>query len=208
MTRKPVVVVLHGPSGVGKDTVIDELRKRCGVHRATSTTSRLPRKGEVDGIHYHFVTPEAFEAKIAAGDFLEHAWVYEAWKGLEWPEVLGPLGRGQDLVIRTDVQGARTWRGRLEGAITVILVPEDVGALRERLAERGSETEAEVEKRIAEFDAEMADAPNNDYIVKNHKGAADTAVAELAAIIERERANPARPAPRLLVEVPGKASGR
>lgn len=208
MSRKPVVVVLHGPSGVGKDTVIDELRKRCGVHRATSTTSRPPRGDEVDHVHYHFVTEKEFEAKVAAGDFLEHARVYDDWKGLEWPEVVGPLERQQDLVIRTDVQGARTWRERLEGAVTVILVPEDVAALRERLARRGSESQAEVEKRLAEFDAEMADAPNNDYVVRNHKGAVQDAVAELAAIIERERANPARPAPRLLLQVPEKARGR
>lgn len=195
--RRPVAIVLHGPSGAGKDTVIDALRARCGIHRPTSSTSRAPRKGERDGVHYHFLSREAFEGKIAHGDFIEYADVYGDWKGLERGEVERPLAEGRDVIIRTDVQGARTWRARLAGAVTVLLVPEHLDAVRERLAARGSDDEAAVHRRLAEFDAEIADAPNNDYVVANHNGRADEAVAELLRIIERERANAARPTPRL-----------
>lgn len=196
-TSRPVAIVLHGPSGVGKDTVIDALRARCGIHRPTSSTSRVPREDERDGVHYHFLSREEFERKIARGDFVEYADVYGDWKGLERQEVERPLAEGRDIIIRTDVQGARTWRERLEGAVTVLLVPEHLEAVRARLAARGSDDEAAVARRLAEFDAEIADAPNNDYVVANHDGRADDAVAEMLGIIARERTNASRPAPRL-----------
>ncbi|MGH2626292.1 MAG: guanylate kinase, partial [Anaerolineales bacterium] len=114
MSTTPVVIVIHGPSGVGKDTVIDRLRERANVHRATSTTSRPPRHYEEDGVHYHFVSDLDFRHKIEAGDFIEHARVYDQWKGVERREIEEPLSRGEDVIIRTDVQGARTWREKLE----------------------------------------------------------------------------------------------
>ncbi|MCS7295578.1 MAG: guanylate kinase [Chloroflexota bacterium] len=201
MTRKPVVIVLHGPSGVGKDTVIARLRERLGIRRATSSTTRPPRPGEVDGIDYHFLDRDTFLRKVEAGEFLEFAEVYGDLKGLERRELEEPLARGEDVIIRTDVQGARWWRQALEGAVFVLLVPEDIDALRRRLEGRNSEDPASLAKRLAEFDEEVADAPNNDYVVVNREGALDETVDELAAIIERERANPARPAPRIRWEV-------
>jgi guanylate kinase len=203
---RPLVIVLHGPAGVGKDSVIDALRERTGIHRATSTTSRKRRRGERDGAHYYFVPEEEFIRRKDAGAFLEHARVYDDWKGLERSEVEGPLSRGEDLIIRTDVQGARTWRKRLQGAVYVLLVPQDAGAAREelvaalrsRLHGRKTEDAESIERRIQEFDEEMADAPNNDYVVVNREGALAEAVAELERIIEKERANPERPPARLI----------
>ncbi|MGE5594432.1 MAG: guanylate kinase [Hyphomicrobiales bacterium] len=194
---RPVVLVLHGPSGVGKDTVIDLLRERTGIHRATSSTSRPMRPDEVDGDHYHFYTVEEFERKRAAGEFAESAIVYGDWKGLERREIEEPLARGEDVIIRTDVQGARTWRQKLEGAVFVFLTAEDREALRERLVGRGTEDEASLAARIAELEAELADIENNDYVVVNRHGQPEQTVAELQRIIERERCNAARPAPRL-----------
>ena len=197
MSRRPLVIVLHGPSGVGKDTVIDMLRDRTGIHRATSSTSRAPRDDERDGNHYHFFSRDEFERKIARGDFAEWATVYGDYKGLERDEVEGPLSRGEDVIIRTDVQGAKTWREKLDGAIFVFLNAEDQDALRERLRRRGSEDDASVATRLAEFEAEMADLPNNDYVIQNHEGEIERAVLEIEAIIDGERRNPARPAARL-----------
>lgn len=194
MSGGPLVLVLHGPSGVGKDSVIDELRRRTGIHRATSTTSRPPRPGEEDGVHYHFVTAAEFERRIAVGDFLEHARVYGDWKGLERTEVLDPLESGQDVIIRTDVQGARRWRQVLEGAVYVFLMAEDRETLRARLMGRGSEDGESLARRLAELEEELADMDNNDYIVVNREGQMDAAVEEIAAIIVRERHNPARTA--------------
>ena len=198
MKTRPLVIVLHGPSGVGKDSVIDLLRERTGIHRATSSTSRRPRENERDGNHYHFLSAIEFERKINAGAFAEWAKVYSDYKGLERAELEGPLARGEDVIIRTDVQGAQTWRKRLEGAIFVFLMAEDREALRARLIGRGSEDSVSIERRIAELEAELDDSENNDYIVYNRHGELAEAVREIEEIIERERRNPSRPAARLI----------
>jgi len=195
---RPLVIVLHGPSGVGKDSVIDLLRERTGIHRATSSTSRRPRENERDGNHYHFLSAIEFERKINAGAFAEWAKVYSDYKGLERAELEGPLARGEDVIIRTDVQGSQTWRKRLEGAIFVFLMAEDREALRARLIGRGSEDSVSIERRIAELEAELDDIENNDYIVYNRHGELTDAVREIEEIIERERRNPSRPDARLI----------
>lgn len=191
---RPLIVVLHGPSGVGKDTVIARLRQRTGIHRATSSNSRPMREGEEDGVDYHFFSREQFEQKIEAGDFLEHASVYDDYKGLERQEVEAPLAEGRDVLIRTDLQGARTLRGLLRGAVFVLLRAESREALRARLTARESETPETLARRLAEVDEELADAPNNDYVVVNREGALEEAVDELIRIIDRERGNPEREA--------------
>ena len=191
---RPLIVVLHGPSGVGKDSVIARLRERTGIHRATSSNSRPMREGEARGVDYHFFSREEFEQKINAGDFLEHASVYDDYKGLERQEVEAPLARGKDVLIRTDLQGARTLRGLLRGAVFVLLRAESREALRARLTARESETPETLARRLAEVDEELADAPNNDYVVVNREGALEEAVDELVRIIERERGNPEREA--------------
>lgn len=197
-TKKPVVVILHGPSGVGKDTVIDRLRQRTGIHRALSSTTRPRRPDEAGDGHYHFMARDEFEERLGRGEFLEHAEVYGDLKGLERSEVLPYLARGEDVVIRTDVQGARTWRERLPAAVTVFLMADDRETLRQRLIDRATEDPAALERRLAELDEELADLPNNDYVVVNRDGAADEAAAELALIIERERSNFLRPRPALV----------
>ncbi|MGE0598072.1 MAG: guanylate kinase [Dehalococcoidia bacterium] len=198
MSARPLIIVLHGPSGVGKDSVIDRLRERTGIRRATSSTSRPPREDEANGDHYHFMTKRQFEKKIKNGDFAEWALVYGDYKGLERSELVNPLSRGEDVIIRTDVQGARTWREKLEGAIFVFLMAEDRETVRARLISRGSESNAAVALRAAELEEELADIENNDYVVHNHHGQLEAAVDEIEAIIERERENPGRPAARLI----------
>ena len=199
MTRPPLVIVIHGPSGVGKDTIIDRLRERTHIQRATSTTNRPPRHYEEEGVHYHFVDDAEFQRKVQAGEFIEHARVYDQWKGVERREIEGPLARGDDVIIRTDVQGARTWREKLEGAVFIFLMAEDRESLTQRLTSRGSEDERSLAVRIAEFDAEVADIDNNDYVVVNRHGRLEDAIEELVAIIESERQRPKRQPPRLRV---------
>lgn len=197
MKVRPLVIVLHGPSGVGKDTVIDMLRERTGIHRATSSTSRLPRENEVDGNHYHFLSEIQFEQKIRAGEFAEWARVYDDYKGLERREVEEPLREGRDVIIRTDVQGARTWRERLDGAVFIFLMAEDREVLRSRLSSRGSEDAGSLARRIAELEEELADIENNDYVVYNRHGELEQAVTEIARIIAAEKEKPGRRAVRL-----------
>ena len=190
--RRPLIVVLHGPSGAGKDSVIAGLRARVDIARAVSSNSRPRREGEREGVDYRFLTRERFEAKIAAGEFIEHAEVYGDLKGLERSALEAPLAEGLDVLVRTDLQGARRLRGLLRGAVFVLLTAESREALRMRLAARRSESAASLARRLAEVDAELADAPNNDYVVVNREGALDEAVAEIERIIERERRNPGR----------------
>jgi guanylate kinase len=178
--------------------VIDLLRQRTGIRRATSSTSRAPRDDEANGDHYHFMTRREFKKKIDAGDFAEWAKVYGDYKGLERTELEGPLGRGEDVIIRTDVQGARTWREKLEGAVFIFLMAEDRETVRARLIQRGSESSAALAIRVAEVEAELADIDNNDYVVHNRHDELEAAVEEIESIIERERANPLRPGARLL----------
>jgi guanylate kinase len=203
----PVVLVLHGPSGVGKESVIAGLQRAIPIHRATSTTDRAPRPGERDGVDYHFVTTEEFERRIREGAFAEHARVYGDWKGLERREIEGPIQVGRDVIIRTDVQGARTWRERLEGAVSVVIVAvaHDLDAeqhrsvTRERIIGRDGKLPPEVlSTRLNEVDEEIADLPNNDYVVVNGEDGLEDAVAEILEIIERERMNPSRPRPRFV----------
>ena len=189
---RPLIIVLHGPSGVGKDSVIAELRERTGIHRATSSNSRPPRQGERQGVDYHFLSSEEFQRKIDAGDFIEHARVYGDFKGLERRELEAPLAEDRDVLIRTDLQGARTLRTLLRGAVFVLLTAESREALHQRLTARESETASTLARRLAEVDEELADAPNNDYVVVNREGALEDTVDELVGIIERERINPAR----------------
>ena len=188
----PLILVLHGPSGVGKDSVIARLRERTGIHRATSSNSRPMREGEHQGVDYHFLSREEFQRKIDAGDFIEHAHVYGDFKGLEQGELEGPLARGEDVLIRTDLQGARALRGMLRGAVFVLLTAESREALRARLTARQSEDAESLARRLAEVDEELADAPNNDYVVENREGGLDDAVDELVRIVQRERVNPNR----------------
>ncbi len=195
--NRPVVIVLHGPSGVGKDSIIDRLRERTGIHRATSSTSRAPREGEVDGVSYHFLSTPEFEAKIANGEFAEFARVYDDWKGVERREIEPYLEDGQDVIIRTDVQGARKWRERLEGGVFVFLMAESREVLRQRLINRNTENGSSLRRRLKELEAELQDRPNNDYVIINRDGQVDLAVHELESIIERERCNESRSVPRL-----------
>jgi guanylate kinase len=225
VSKKPLVLVLHGPAGVGKDSLVNELRKTTDIQRATSSTSRAPREGERDHVDYHFLTEAQFQEEIAAGKFVEHAIVYGEFKGVHTDEVRRHLDAGEDLIIRTDVQGARTWRRKLDGAVYLFLMPggpawthgsllhvgdqslvglaseiEDIRKqLRERLLERGSESGTSLDLRLAEIDEEIADIPNNDYVVVNRKGALGDAVRAMKEIIERERANPERKPARLMV---------
>jgi len=208
VTKKPVVLVLHGPAGAGKDAVINQLRKRTGIKRATSTTTREPRAGEKDGVDYYFLSREEFERGVEAGEFCEWANVYGDLKGVRRTEVEGPLARGEDLIIRTDVQGARSWREQLRGAVFVFIMADDPATLRRRLEERQSETENTMAARRAGLEEELADVPNNDHTVVNRQGHLAEAVDELQRIVEAVRADEEREPPRLLGPVPRDQNSR
>jgi guanylate kinase len=194
-----LVLIVHGPGGAGKDAVVDELRDRLGFVRPTSSTSRPMRDDEVNGDHYHFYAHEAFQQLIDAGAFIEWADVQDYRKGIERDKFLPLLESGRDLVIRTDVQGAKMWKRMLDGAVSILLRPESPERLEAQLHQRG-DSEQEIAVRLREYPADVAPGPHNDYTVVNLFGQLDNTVRVVAAIARFERFNPDRPRVRLRAE--------
>ena len=191
--RRRLLVVLSGPSGTGKDSVIARLRERRDGFRVPVTmTTRAPRPGERDGRDYIFVSEEEFERRIDAGELLEHARVYGRLYGVPRSELRRAL-EGADAIVRVDVQGAATLRARLPGALLVYLEPDSPGRLEERLRARG-EAEEEIDRRLRAAEAEDGRREHFDHVLRNVEGDLDATVDGLLAIIERERSRPERPA--------------
>jgi guanylate kinase len=187
MTNKktPLLVVIHGPSGVGKDSVINQLIKEPNIRRAITTTTRLPRKNEKNGSDYYFITQSEFEKQIQNGNFIEHAQVYEDLKGLETQELQRCIAAGGTTIIRTDLQGAKFWR-TLSGKIIIILLTLEESLLRERLRARGSETTLQLEKRLAKAQEEQALSDLNNYVILNPEGQLTSTITTIKNIIRTE----------------------
>ncbi|GJP73652.1 hypothetical protein CLOP_g4347 [Closterium sp. NIES-67] len=193
---QPLVVVISGPSGVGKDAVIKCLQEaRPDVHFVVTATSRQRRAGEVDGVDYIFVSREEFEAMRDTGELLEHAVVYGDYKGIPKKQVRDSLARGTDVVLRIDVQGAATMRTLLgSSAIFVFLVAETEHALVQRLVRRKSEPLEKLLVRVGTAREELARRAEFDYVVVNAEGQLETTVAALCSIIDAEKLRAHRPA--------------
>ncbi|MCO5609453.1 hypothetical protein L7F22_063679 [Adiantum nelumboides] len=187
---KPLVLVISGPSGVGKDAVINRLKKvRNEIHFVVTATTRPRRPGEVDGKDYFFVTREEFEAMIQSNELLEHAVVYGDFKGIPKRQVRDCLAKGFDVVLRVDVQGAATIRSILgSGAVFIFLVAESEAALVKRLVERKTETKDKLLLRIATAREELKRMSEFDYVVVNADGQLEKTVSLISHIIDAEKA--------------------
>jgi guanylate kinase len=192
----PLLVVLTGPSGAGKDTLLAHL-KSLGrpYHISVNATTREPRTGEVDGVDYYFVSHDGFRRMLEAGELLEHAVVYGQEKGVPKAPIREALEGGRDVVMRTDIQGARTIKQLLPGAITVFLAVPSEAELRRRVTKRGGDTPEQVKVRQETAQREIAAAGEFDYTVVNDSVA--RAADEIEAIMSRERERPGREAVRL-----------
>jgi guanylate kinase len=187
----PLLVVLTGPSAVGKDTLLGRLRAALpSAHFAITATTRPPRDGEKDGVDYYFYAVPQFQAMIEAGELLEHALVYGDWKGVPIAPVRAALDAGQDVLMRTDVQGARHIKSVAPGTITIFVAPPSIDELHRRLNERAADTEEQAALRLRIADEEMAAATEFDFTVVNDD--LDKCVREIVEILEHERANPGR----------------
>jgi guanylate kinase len=184
----PLLVVISGPSGVGKDTVIKRM-KELGYpfHFVVTATTRPPREGEVQGVDYIFVSKDQFLEWIDQGELLEHALVYGEYKGIPKGQVRQALASGQDVMMRVDVQGAATLRSIMPDAILVFLVAGSEEELLARLRRRGTESKEALQRRIATLREEMGRVREFDYIVVNRDGQLDRAVEQIAAIIMAEK---------------------
>jgi guanylate kinase len=189
----PLVIVLTGPSGVGKDVLINRMEEiGVPVERPATMTTRAPRAGEVEGIHHFFVDRQTFLDHVAAGELLEHAEVYGNLYGVPRKSVRQALTSGRHVVIRVDVQGAESLRSLLPGALFLSLEPETLDALRKHLLDRASETDEQIERRLAIARDEIERAGVFCRPVKNIEGDLDTTVRAVVELIERELARPER----------------
>ncbi len=183
-----MLIVLSGPSGVGKDAVLAKLRET--DHRltfVTTLTTRPIRRDEVDGRDYHFVSPEEYRKLLEGRRLLESARVYGNWYGVPRAAVEAALDRGEDVIVKVDIQGAATIREIMPRAVFVFLAPPSLGELKARLTRRLTESPADLSLRIKTAKAEMKQAALFDHVVVNHSGTIDETVAEIEEIVAAEK---------------------
>lgn len=192
--RRPRVFIISGPSGVGKDSVIDRLREReSDTHFAVTATTRPQRDGETDGIHYFFLGHEQFATWVADGEFLEFATVYGQRYGVPKSPVRAALQRGQDVVIKIDVQGAAAIRTLIPDSVGIFIAPESMDSLYLRLSARKTDDPLELARRFEEARHELLRAQEFDYIVFNETNGLLRAVDEINAIIRAVRSEIRQP---------------
>jgi guanylate kinase len=177
------LIIVSGPSGSGKTTVIGRLLKECSLplRLSVSATTRPPRPGEIDGVHYHFWTRERFEDELHKGSFLEHAEVHGNYYGTLRAEVEPYRAQGIIVLLDIDVQGAAQVRRQCKNVVTVFLQTSSLAAYEDRLRRRGTEDEAALQRRLATAQRELAHAGEYDYAVMNDN--LEEAVTQLGAIV-------------------------
>ncbi len=185
--KQPLLIVISGPSGVGKDTVIQRMKERSlPFHFVVTATSRPIRANETDGVDYFFVTHREFTEMIEKGELLEYAIVYEDYKGIPKNQVYEALASGSDVVMRVDVQGAKTIRGLYPEALLIFLSARSEDELIERLKARRTESPEDLQVRISKLQDEYAYISLFDYYVINADAQLDTTVDTIRAIIQSE----------------------
>jgi len=191
-----VLFVVSAPSGAGKTSLLRALIPTdARLRLSVSHTTRGARPGEQDGTHYHFVDRPRFEAMVAAGEFLEHARVFDNLYGTAERSVRDVLGANFDVVLEIDWQGARQVRARFPEAVSVFIVPPSVEALRQRLSGRGQDSAEIIDRRMRDARSELSHFGEYDYLVVNDDF--DEALADLRAIVGAERLRLARQQARL-----------
>jgi guanylate kinase len=181
----PKVFVITGPSGVGKGTLIRGLLERVPeLELSVSATTRAPRPGEEDGVDYHFLTPGQFEARVAAGDFVEHATYSGNRYGTLRSELERRLRSGAGVVLEIEVQGARQVRRAMPDAVAVFIAPPSRDALRARLVGRGTDSADEVDARLRTAERELESQPEFGHVVVNDR--LEEATGALVSIVRAE----------------------
>jgi guanylate kinase len=184
---QPLLIVISGPSGVGKDSVLQAMKTRgLPFHFVVTTTTRTPRPEEVDGRDYFFVSKEEFARMIDNDEFFEYAIVYKDYKGNSKKQVHDALVCGQDVVMRLDVQGAATVRKLAPEVVLIFLTTQSEKELVDRLKSRKTDTAEDLSLRIATAQQELKRAVEFDYVIVNADGSLDETVDTVIAIIRAE----------------------
>ncbi|WP_460822591.1 guanylate kinase [Lysobacter olei] len=178
--------IVAAPSGAGKSSIVNAVLARDpNIALSISFTSRQPRPGERHAEHYHFVSKDEFEAMVAAGDFFEHALVHGDWKGTARQSVEPQLNAGKDVLLEIDWQGARQVRDKVPGAVSVFILPPSREALEQRMRNRGQDSEAVIQQRLAAAREEMSHYGEFDYVIVNEHFA--VAVDEMCSVFTASR---------------------
>lgn len=184
----PRIFIISGPSGVGKDAVIEQLRDVFPLAQYVVTaTTRPMRQGEIDGVHYQFMAKEDFVAGIEADAFIENALVYENHYGVPKQPILDGLAENRDVIIKVDVKGAATLRRLIPNTISIFLAPESMEALLTRLRDRKTDDPDVLMKRFKTASLELEEVENFDYVVFNEDHQLDAAVNSIVNIVHVER---------------------
>lgn len=186
--RKGMLLIISGPSGAGKGTLIQMLTQNDSQYCfSCSVTTRAPRENEVDGVHYHFITEEEYADLLKKDAFLEHACVHDHFYGTLRKPVEEALADGKIMILDIDCQGALNVMQNTTDYVSIFIWPESFNALETRLRNRGSETEESLSKRLANARSEIEKASRYQYNIVNYHGRQQEAVAALKAIVDAEK---------------------
>ena len=185
---RQLLVVLSGPSGVGKDAILTRMREmNCPLEFITTVTTRSRRATEKDNIDYHFVSPAKFQKMIANNEFLEYANVYGNWYGVPKQPIKAALEQHQDVIIKVDIQGAKTIKRLAPQGIFIFIITPTLEELKNRLTKRQTESAFDLSLRIKTAERELEELHLFDYLVVNHRDRIDQAVADINAVIKAEK---------------------
>jgi guanylate kinase len=192
---KPMLVIISGPSGVGKDTIIEALHRRKHrppYHYVVTCTTRARRPGEIDGVSYNFLTLDQFKALRDAGELLEANEVHGHWYGTPRAGVRDALARGQHAILKIDVQGAQVVKSCIPDALLVFVVPPSLETLFQHLKARRTESADELELRQRNAALELARKDDYDHVVVNEEGDVDRTAERIDEIISHEERRESR----------------
>lgn len=184
----PLVLVISGPSGVGKDAVIASLKKSVSsFHYVVTATTRLRRSAEINGVDYYFFTQEEFFHKVKKDEFLESAEVYGNYYGVLKKEIHDALLKGETTILKVDVQGAATLKKKIPDAVFIFLMPPSIQELIERLEKRNTESVSAINSRVKQAEEEIKCLPMFDYLIVNHKDDLKRTTDTIWAIVAAEQ---------------------
>ena len=191
--KKGLIIVISGPAGSGKGTVVKALREKMptlGI--SVSATTRSPRPGEVEGVHYYFITKEEFERRIASGEILEHTYYCDNYYGTPKSELERITAEGKDIIFEIEVNGAIQIKKLFPEAVAIMLLPPSAKLLESRLRGRGTETEEIIERRLLRAREELKLLHHYDYLVVNGENMVDDCVELIRDIINSEHSRTSR----------------
>lgn len=186
MNKRGLLFIISGPAGSGKGTIVSRVRELAPFDFSVSATTRSPRPGEVDGVHYHFMTKADFEAKIEAGEMLEHAKYVDNYYGTPKKPVDDTLAAGKNIILDIEVQGALQVKEKMPEAIMIFVIPPDYETLVSRIRGRGTETEEVIQKRMTQARLELESFHRYDYVVINETGGVEKAAENVLDIMKSE----------------------